>query len=80
MEKNEGKLVYQFEKNSMDTIKISLHEYNGSRYVDIRTWRKFEDDSMRPMVKGVRFNSELWEEFVRGVHKVDEGLNERGMK
>jgi len=67
---------YQFKKNSADYIRFSLMEYNGSLYVDVRTWRQpdEEGEELRPLVKGVRFNAELWDEFKEGIEAIGASL------
>lgn len=64
----EDKLVAEFQKNSLEQIRIMIMEWHGKLRIDIRTWFKREDsDEWGPTKKGISISldsySDLQEAF-----------------
>jgi hypothetical protein len=56
--------VIDIEKRDTEIIRISLKEYKGHDYVDIRQYYKSDDGEFLPTKKGVTFNPELIDEII----------------
>jgi hypothetical protein len=56
--------VIDIEKRDTEIIRISLKEYKGHDYVDIRQYYKSDDGEFLPTKKGVTFNPELIDEVI----------------
>lgn len=56
---NESRLISEFEKNSMETIRIHLVLWRSVMYIDIRAWYRADDGVLHPSTKGIRLNAEL---------------------
>ena len=73
----EQKVISQFEKNSVEMVKISLQKWRGNEYIDIRVWRtdnSGKNGKERPTHKGVTLNIELLENLIQGLEEVRERL------
>jgi len=71
MEKKQ-KLIDQFEKNSVEKVKVHLEEWKGKTYVDIRIWfseKAGENGAERPTHKGITLNAELLPELRKAIDK-----------
>lgn len=58
--------VHVFAKNKQEQIRISLNEYKGHQYIDIRTFY-LKDGKYLPGPKGVTLKKELYAELAKGV-------------
>ena len=59
---SEQRLIDQFDKNSIEKVKIHINQYNGNRYVDVRVWIKpdaGEDSGEIATKKELTLNVEL---------------------
>ena len=61
-----GVPVYMFSKSQREQIRISLNEYLGFDYIDIRTFYLVED-GFRPSKKGITIKKDLYPELFRGI-------------
>ena|GEM_PF-4883501 len=72
-----GVPVHVFFKSDREQIRISLNEYKGYEYIDIRIfYRSYE--GFRPSPKGITLRKELLPELVRGIAQLSQivGLSE----
>ncbi len=63
---NENRLIAEFDKNSMEMIKVHLTRWHDTDYVDVRVWVKGDPGhpgADQPTTKGVRLNAELLPEL-----------------
>lgn len=61
-----GVPVHAFLKSQREQIRISLNEYKGHEYIDIRSF--YESDGVfRPSKKGVTLRVELLPELLHGI-------------
>ena len=64
----EDKILYEFNRNSDETIYFTLHEYKQRKYLDLRVFFKPKDgDEMRPTRKGLTLPIELVGELKKGI-------------
>ena len=69
---NESRLVAEFEKNSMELIKVHLTRWHDTDYVDIRVWVKGDPGhpgAEQPTTKGIRLNAELLPELRKAIDR-----------
>ena len=58
--------IHSFEKNKKEQIRISLNEFKGHQYIDIRTFY-LDGADFKPSSKGVTLKKELYPELLKGV-------------
>jgi len=62
--------VHDIEKRDNEIIRISIKEYKGYEYVDIRQHYKNDDGEFLPTKKGVTFNPELIDEVIEALESL----------
>ena len=67
-------LIATIEKNPDEEIRISLREYKGHPFVDIRVYWKPPAGEPGPTRKGVTFNPEFYPEFRKAITALEEAL------
>ncbi len=72
--KDSDQLVATIEKNPDEEIRISLREYKGHLFVDIRIYWKPPEGEPGPTRKGVTFNPEFYPEFRKAIRALEEAL------
>ena len=59
----EIKLIAEFEKGSNEVVRVSISEYHGQKYLDLRCWyhphAQSLDDEMLPTKKGICLHTEM---------------------
>ena len=62
--------IYEFEKNSAETVRTSISEFKGRLYVDFRVWSAGAADSLgevRPTKKGLTISTEILPDLLKAV-------------
>ena len=75
MEKQQ--LIDQFDKNSMEVIKVHIQEWKGSTYVDMRVWIKPDDGENGGEIatkKGLTLHVELIPDLIAALEKARESI------
>lgn len=72
--KDSDQLIATIEKNPDEEIRISLREYKGHSFVDIRVYWRPPDGEPGPTRKGVTFNPEFYLEFRKAIAALEEAL------
>jgi len=72
--KDSDQLIATIEKNPDEEIRISLREYKGHPFVDIRIYWKPADGEPGPTKKGVTFHPEFYPEFRKAIAALEEAL------
>ena len=67
-------LIATIEKNPEEEIRISLREYRGHPFVDIRVYWKRPDGEPGPTKKGVTFNPEFYLDFRKAIAALEDAL------
>ena len=69
-----NRLIAQFNKNSVEVVKISEAWFKGKRYFDIRIWTQGENPaepgSEQPTKKGICLSAELLPDLIQALNKV----------
>ena len=69
---DEKELVHSFDKSPTEQIQVSLSEYKGKTYVDLRIYYKANDGEYRPTKKGITLSPDLLPELGEAVRKLIE--------
>ena len=73
----ELKEMARIEKNAITQLKISVNEYEGRRFLDIREWYIPEDsETLRPTKKGITVSAEIFESFLKALNESQEKISE----
>lgn len=74
------KLIDQFNKNSVEIVKVQLHEWKSQKYIDIRAWY-IEDPAKniakKPTHKGLTLNAELLPKLIQSLQKAQGELKNK---
>jgi len=80
--------IAKIDKNQAEEIRFSFAAWHDKKYLDIRVWVKAapeEGKEEQPTKKGIRFNIELLDEFIKILQKINageafgpEGMEEKG--
>lgn len=66
---NQGTLLGEIVKNETDKIIVSVKEYRGRKYVDVRTYFQGDDGNYLPTKKGVTFSPKFVEAMIKILQK-----------
>jgi len=67
-------LIATIEKNPDEEIRVSLREYRGHPFIDIRVYYKPSDGEPGPTRKGVTLNPELYPELKKALRALEHAL------
>ncbi len=72
----DDKVIYSFEKNSLEEVRFSLNSFKGKRYLDIRIYYKsLEDGTLKPSKKGITLAPSFIDELEEGIKRLKNELN-----
>ena len=77
----EDQIVYRFQKNPEEEIRLSLREYKERLYLDLRLW--FQPSSggeLRPTKKGLTFSTDLLPELKKGLERAGRLASEMALQ
>lgn len=69
------RVVHTFEKNSMESVCISVSRYKGRDYADIRVFFEGDDGALLPSRKGLTISPSLLHELEIGLEKLKDALD-----
>jgi len=64
----------EIERNELETVRVSINNYKGREYLDIRIFFKDDKDEWRPTKKGITLNPESIEELLGYIEKANKQL------
>lgn len=67
-------VIAELPKNPLEKLCISLREYQGHPFIDIRLYFLGDDEQWHPTKKGITVSPSQWEEFVIAVGEVQAHL------
>ena len=74
------KLIYSFQKNSYEEIRIQVKEYKGHDLVDLRIYTDVRTSNDKiPTTKGLSFNVTHFLEFKRAILELEKSLIENNL-
>jgi len=68
-----GLVVYEFEKNDREVIRIGLNEFRGHEYVDLRVFYA-KDGEYHPSKKGLTMPKDLYPALLDGIVELGKAL------
>ena len=80
MSENKSRLVAEFDKNSMEMVRVHLTRWRDVDYVDVRIWVKGEPGSSgaeQPTTRGIRISAELLPELRSAIDAAIEALENK---
>ena len=72
---NNQKVLAEFEKNSLEIVRISSVDYQGNHYIDLRLWIVGDKDGHReeiPTRKGLCMHSELLPDLIQALQQAQD--------
>ena len=66
-------------KNSFEQLRLSLAEYEGHQYVDVRVYFLNDDGEFVPTRKGVTVSPKKWGLFKAGIEELEQHMFEEGL-
>ena len=73
----EQRLIDQFNKNSIEKIKIHLQEWKGNTYVDVRVWVQLDAEESGGEIttkKGLTLHVELIPDLIKALQKAEKAI------
>ena len=75
-----NELIAKINRSDKDDIRISLSDFKGKKYIDIRSYFEVEKDQERmPTKKGVTFSVNLYPEFRKAIRTLEDVLLKKGL-
>ncbi len=75
----ESVLVSTVKKNSIDELRISIDEYNGYKYVSVRTWTEKSDSKEKIATRnGVTLPFRTLGEIIDTLKRIESSAKKRG--
>lgn len=72
------KVIAELQKGPLDKLVISVREYQGHAFIDIRLLFLGDDEQWHPTKKGITVSPALWPDFLEAVGKVQAQLPGEG--
>ena len=72
-------VVGEFEKNSKDTIRVTLHQFNGTDLLSVRVFYKDKEGNLKPGKDGVSIKVEQFPLLARLLADAGGTLKELGL-
>jgi len=74
-----SRVIAEFQKNSAEFVRISLSEFKGSLYFDLRIWlqeKPAEPGNLKPTKKGLCLSVDLLDDLRGSLEKLARIVNE----
>jgi hypothetical protein len=72
------RLIASIEKNSRESLRVTLDEFKGHRLVNMRVWFKANDGETRPGNSGIAIKIEKLEELLSALAKAQSDARAAG--
>lgn len=66
-------------RSTLEELRLSLAEFNGHRYVDLRLYYRADSGEMRPNRKGITVPPDRWPAFRQALDQLEAQMRERGL-
>ena len=76
---DDRKILHSFKRNREETLQVSLSNFKGKTYIDIRLFYEPSEGELAPTKKGVTLTPELWDEFRAGIAAAETELKARNL-
>lgn len=68
------KIIKDIEKNANNKIRVSISEFKGNNYVDVRVFYEDDEGEYKPTKKGVAFRPELISQVIDGLLQAEKEI------
>ena len=72
-----SRIVYSFQKNATEQVWVSMSEYKGKDYIDLRVYFQDDDGEYKPTKKGLALSPHLLPELEAAIMKLKEVLEDK---
>lgn len=73
-------VLAEIRKTVVETIKVSVQEYQGATFIDCRVYWLDENGEWRPTRKGIALSRDVIDDVIEALRKGREALPRRGEK
>jgi len=67
-------LIAEIEKNLKERIRVSIEEYRGHKFIDLRVYFEAENGEWKPTKKGIALNGGSIEAVIEALKKANQNL------
>ncbi len=67
-------LITEIQKNLKERLRVSIEEYRGSKFIDLRVYFEAEDGEWRPTKKGIALNHECIDSVIQALQEASNKL------
>ena len=67
-------LIAEIEKNMKERIRVSIEEYRGSRFIDVRVYWENDQSEWLPSKKGIALNKDSIDQVINALQKAGKEL------
>lgn len=67
-------LIAEIDKNMKERIRVSMEEYRGSRFIDLRVYWENDQGEWLPSKKGIALNKDCIERVINALQKASKEL------
>ncbi len=71
-------VIVRFRKSSVEEVVVAIRNFEGSDFIDIRTFFGAREQETKPTRKGVTIPLVLYSEFRRSISLLDSVMTEKG--
>ena len=62
-------LIAEIQKNLKERIQVSIEEYRGHKFIDLRVYFEAEDGEWKPTKKGIALNNECIDAVIEALQE-----------
>lgn len=73
------KLIATLPKGAQEEVRVSLSEFKGKQYIDLRIYYENEDGEWKPTKKGVALNVEHFHKLMEALKEAEQTLLENNL-
>lgn len=67
-------LIAEMEKNPTERLRVSIEEYRGSTFIDLRVYFQDKAGQWKPTKKGIALNSDCINGVIKALQKASKGV------
>ncbi len=71
-------IICELPKNSRETIRFTLGEFKGHKFIDMRVWATEDGKDPAPTKKGLAVSPALWPQFRAALGQIETAMLEAG--
>ncbi len=67
-------LIAEIQKNLKERMRVSIEEYRGRKFIDLRVYFEAEDGEWKPTKKGIALNKESIDAAIKALQEASKKL------